>query len=107
MAAYLIVRAGVPESDRTKFDQWYQDVHLPAALVMFDAVSACRGWSHDDPSVHFAFYEFSSLKDATDVGDSEAMKKMRADFDRNWQDRISRTREFVEIAQNIQACTRA
>ena len=27
MAAYLIVRAVVPEADRTKFDQWYQDVH--------------------------------------------------------------------------------
>ena len=33
MAAYLIVRAVVPEEDRTKFDQWYQDVHLPEALA--------------------------------------------------------------------------
>ena len=40
MAAYLIVRAVVPEADRTKFDQWYQDVHLPEALAVFDAVSA-------------------------------------------------------------------
>ena len=103
MAAYLIVRAAVPEADRAKFDQWYQDVHLPEASAVFNAVSACRGWSHDDPGVHFAFYEFPSLAEATAVGDSEAMKNMRADFDRNWQDRISRTREFVEIAQNIQA----
>ena len=43
MAAYLIVRAVVPETDRAKFDQWYQDVHLPEALVAFDAVSAWRG----------------------------------------------------------------
>ena len=103
MAAYLIVRAVVPEADRTKFDQWYQDVHLPEALAVFDAVSAWRGWSHDDPSVHLAFYEFPNLEEATTIGDSEAMKNMRADFDRNWQDRISRGREFVEIAQNIQA----
>ena len=103
MAAYLIVRAVVPEGDRLKFDQWYQDVHLPEALTVFDAVSAWRGWSHDDPSVHFAFYEFPSLATATAIGDSEAMKNMRADFDRNWQDRISRSREIVEIAQNIQA----
>ena len=103
MAAYLIVRAVVPESDRAKFDQWYQDVHLREALAVFDAVSAWRGWSHDDPGVHFAFYEFPSLKDATAIGDSEAMINMRADFDRNWQDRIPRSREFVEIAQNIQA----
>ena len=103
MAAYLIVRAVVPETDRAKFDQWYQDVHLPEALTVFDAVSAWRGWSHDDPSVHFAFYEFSNLSEAITIGDSEAMKNMRADFDRNWQDRISRSREFVEIAQNIRA----
>ena len=103
MAAYLIVRAVVPEADRAKFDQWYQDVHLPEALAVFDAVSAWRGWSHDDPGVHFAFYEFPSLAEATAIGSSEAMKNMRADFDRNWQNRISRSREFVEIAQNIQA----
>ena len=36
MAAYLIVRAVVPETDRAKFDQWYQDVHLPEALAVFD-----------------------------------------------------------------------
>ena len=103
MAAYLIVRAVVPEADRAKFDQWYQDVHLPEALAVFDAVSAWRGWSHNDPGVHFAFYEFPSLAKAKAVGDSEAMTNMRADFDRNWQDRNSRSREFVEIAQNIQA----
>ena len=103
MAAYLIVRAVVPEVDRAKFDQWYQDVHLPEALAVFDAVSAWRGWSHDDPGVHFAFYEFPSLAEATAIDSSEAMKNMRTDFERNWHDRISRTREFVEIAQNLQA----
>jgi hypothetical protein len=102
MAAYLIVRAVVPEVDRATFDQWYQDIHLPEALAAFGAVSACRGWSHDDPAVHFAFYEFPSLAEATAIGDSQVMRNMRADFDRNWQDRISRTRQFVEIAQKIQ-----
>ena len=103
MAAYLIVRAVVPEADRGMFDQWYQDVHLPEALAVFNAVNAWRGWSHDDPAVHFAFYEFPSLAEAEAIGDSKAMENMRADFDRNWQDRIPRTREFVEVAQNIQA----
>ena len=40
MAAYLIVRAVVPEAEREKFDQWYRDVHLPEALSVFDAASA-------------------------------------------------------------------
>ena len=101
MAAYLIVRAVVPQADRAKFDQWYQDVHLPEAMTVFDASSAWRGWSHDDPGVHFAFYEFPNLTEATAIGDSVAMKNMRADFDRNWHDRISRSREIVEIVQNI------
>ena len=47
MAAYLIVRAVVPEAEREKFDQWYQDVHLPEALSAFDSESAWRGWSDD------------------------------------------------------------
>ena len=101
MAAYLIVRAVVPEAEREKFDQWYQSVHLPEALDAFDAASAWRGWSDEDPAVHFAFYKFSTLDEAKSVGDSDAMKAMRADFDRNWQDRIARTREFVEVAQSI------
>jgi hypothetical protein len=103
MAAYLIVRAVVPETDREKFDQWYQDVHLPEALAAFDAVRAWRGWSCDNPTLHFAFYEFPSLAEATAIGDSEAMKNMRADFDRHWQDRIVRSREFVQVTQEIQA----
>ena len=101
MAAYLIVRAVVPEGEREKFDQWYRDVHLPEALSAFDATSAWRGWSDEDRAVHFAFYEFPTLDEAKSVGDSDAMKAMRADFDRNWQDRVVRTREFVEVAQSI------
>ena len=103
MTTYLIVRAVVPEADRAKFDQWYQGVHLPEALRAFDAISAWRGWSYDDPNVHFAFYEFPSIAEATAIGNSEAMNSMRADFDRTWQDRISRSREVVEIKQKIQA----
>ena len=103
MTAYLIVRATVPEAARASFAQWYQNTHLPEASSVFNAVSAWRGWSHDDPGVHFAFYEFPSLAEAVAIGHSEGMENMRADFDRNWQDRISRSREFVEIAQNIQA----
>ena len=62
MAAYLIVRAVVPETDRAKFDQWYQDIHLPGALAVFDAVKAWRGWSHDDPAVHFASTSFPAWR---------------------------------------------
>ena len=101
MTAYLIVRAVVPETERGKFEAWYQDVHLPEALEAFNAVSAWRGWSQDDAGVHLAFYEFDTLADALAITESDAMQAMRADFDRNWQDRVPRTREIVEVGQSL------
>ena len=101
MTAYLIVRAVVPETEHEKFEAWYQDIHLPEALDAFDAVSAWRGWSQDDAGVHLAFYEFDTLADALDIAESDAMQAMRADFDRNWQDRVPRTREIVEVGQSL------
>ena len=103
MTAYLIVRAVVPEAERQKFDAWYQDVHLPEAVEAFNAVSAWRDWSHDDAAVHLAFYAFNSLADALAVAESDAMQSMRADFDRNWEDRVPRTREIVDVAQSLPA----
>ena len=103
MTAYLIVRAVVPEAERQKFDAWYQDVHLPEAVEAFNAVSAWRGWSHEDAAVHLAFYAFDSLADALAVAESDAMQSMRADFDRNWEDRVPRTREIVDVAQSLPA----
>ena len=101
MTAYLIVRAVVPETEREKFEAWYQNVHLPEALEAFNAVSAWRGWSQDDAGVHLAFYEFDTLADALAIAESDAMQAMRADFDRNWQDRVPRTREIVEVGQSL------
>ena len=101
MTAYLIVRAVVPETEREKFEAWYQNVHLPEALEAFNAVSAWRGWSQDDAGVHLAFYEFDTLADALAIAESDAMQVMRADFDRNWQDRVPRTREIVEVGQSL------
>ena len=101
MTAYLIVRAAVPDAERVKFETWYQEVHLPEALEAFNAVSAWRGWSQDDPGVHLAYYEFATLADTLAIADSDAMHAMRADFDRNWQDRVPRTREIVEVQQSL------
>lgn len=43
MAAYLIVRAEVPEADRKPFDYWYETEHLPDAKAVFKANGAERG----------------------------------------------------------------
>ena len=101
MAAYLIVRAEVPEADREAFDVWYQDEHLPDAMKAFGTLSAMRGWSDVDPGVHLAFYEFPSIERAREVTSSDAIKGMIAEFDRVWQDRVTRTREIVDIKHTM------
>ena len=101
MTAYLIVRAEVPQADRDKFDHWYETEHLPDALRDFKALSAKRGWSTIDPLVHLAFYEFPDLATANQILESDEIKAMVKEFDRVWQDRVSRTRDVMEVAQSI------
>ncbi len=101
MTAWLIVRAEVAEADREAFDRWYETEHLPQALAAFRALSASRGWSDVTPGVHLAFYEFAEVARARAVLVSDEMKAMVAEFDRTWQDRVRRTREVVEIRQQL------
>ena len=62
--ALLAVRAEVPETERARFDHWYETDHLPWALRAFAARRAWRCWSRGDPPVHVAFYEFDSVEAA-------------------------------------------
>ena len=60
-----------------------------------------RGWSDVDPKVHMAFYEFETLADVNRVMESDAIRNLIAEFDRNWQGKVTRTREVVESIQQI------
>ena len=99
MTAYLIVRADVEEASREKFDHWYETVHFPEALRNFKAASAMRGWSDVDPGVHLAFYEFPDLTTANDLLSSDLMKKFIRKFDHHWAEKVTRTREVIEVKQ--------
>ena len=101
MTAFLIVRAEVDPDARDAFDTWYQDEHLPDAVAAFGAGGASRGWSDVDDNVHIAFYEFADLADVNRVMGSDALKGMIAEFDRHWSGRVTRTREVVELIQEI------
>ena len=101
MSAYLIVRAQVAPADRAAFDHWYQTEHLPDALAAFRALSARRGWTDGDPAVHVALYQFESLQRAQAIASSPQIAGLIAEFDRVWQGRVHRTREVVEIAQEL------
>ena len=94
----FVVRAEVPEGDRLAFEKWYETEHLEEAVERFGASSAWRGWSRIDPAVHQAFYEFYSIEAAVAISDSEALKILIGKFDDAWGDRVSRTREVIEVA---------
>ena len=101
MTAYLIVRAEVEEVSRETFDHWYETEHLPDALRDFKALSAMRGWSDVEPGVHMAFYEFPDLAAADAASNSEEIKELIKEFDRQWNGKVTRKRDVVEIMQNI------
>jgi hypothetical protein len=102
MTAYLVVRAVVADpADRAPFDHWYRTEHLPDARKAFSAVSAMRGWSTVDSSVHTAYYRFNTLEDVQAINGSPAMKALIEEFDRAWDSRVVRTRDILAIADEL------
>ena len=100
--AYFAVRAEVPEAERAQFDHWYETDHLPWALRVFGARRAWRCWSKSDPGVHVAFYEFDSVEAAEAATKSDAVKPLVEDFDRVWQNRVTRRRAVLDVVQEIE-----
>ena len=99
MAACFMVRAQIgADVPRDDFERWYRDEHLPDALKTFKAKRAWRAWSGVDPSVHYAFYEFPSMKEARAIEGTEGLKRLVADFDKAWGKRVARSRDFLQIA---------
>ena len=99
--AYLVVRAVVAEADRRDFDHWYRTEHLPDALKAFAAIRAWRGWSRTDPSAHLAFYQFANAAAVEAVNNSPAIRTLIAEFDARWGTSVARTREIIEVADEI------
>jgi hypothetical protein len=100
-SALFIVRATVSDpAKRAAFDSWYSKEHLPDAMKAFGVGRAWRAWSVNDPALHQATYQFAdhaALERATGGGE---MKRLVADFNRDWPD-ITRTREIFMIAEEI------
>jgi hypothetical protein len=102
MGGCFIVRAQVADAAiREAFDRWYQDEHLPDAVKAFEAQSAWRGWSEVDPSVHYAIYEFDDVARAQAIPGCDALKRLVAEFDRVWGDKVKRSRDIVSVVQRI------
>jgi hypothetical protein len=101
--AYFVVRATVADAaNRKAFDAWYQNEHLPDAIKSFGAKHAWRFWSLTDPSLHQAIYEFADEASLDRAMKGEDMKRLVADFNRDWPN-VTRTRETFVLAEEFAA----
>jgi hypothetical protein len=102
-SAYYIVRATVADpSKRAAFDAWYSREHLPDAVKTFGAQKGWRFWSASDPSLHQAMYQFTDLAALERATGGEEIKRLVADFERDWPD-VTRTREVLVLAEELAA----
>ena len=94
----FVVRAIIASpDDRAPFERWYQEEHLPDAMKMFGCKHAFRAWNRTDPSVHCAFYEFSSVEAAEAATPPSVLGPLIAEFDRLWQGKVTRSREVFDV----------
>jgi hypothetical protein len=102
-AAYFVVRATVGDpAKRQAFDKWYRTEHLPDAVRSFGVKKAWRFWSLADPAIHQATYQFADQASLDRAMKGEDMKRLVADFNRDWPD-VSRTRETFVLAEEYSA----
>jgi len=100
--AFFVVRATVADpAKRAAFDKWYSKEHLPDAAKTFGVSKARRFWSVGDPSLHQAVYEFADQAALERATSGENMKRLVADFNRDWPD-VTRTREVFVLAEEFE-----
>ncbi|MGY8637339.1 hypothetical protein RAD15_33215 [Bradyrhizobium sp. 14AA] len=100
-SAFFVVRAIVTDpARRAAFDRWYETEHVPDAVKAFGVSKAWRFWSLDDPSLHQAMYQFDDEAKLETMLKGDALKKLVADFNRDWPD-VKRARETLVIAQEF------
>jgi hypothetical protein len=99
--AYFVVRATVADpAKRAAFDTWYSREHMPDAVKSFGAEKAWRFWSLTDPSLHQATYQFADKLALDRAVSGEDLKRLVADFNRDWPD-VTRTRELLVLAEEF------
>jgi len=102
-AAFFVVRATVTDpAKRAAFDRWYQNEHLPDAAKSWGVKKAWRFWSLTDPAVHQATYQFDDETSLERAMKGEDLKRLIADFNRDWPD-VTRTRDTFVLAQEFEA----
>ncbi len=99
--AFLMVRAVVAEHLRQKFDRWYATDHLPQDIRIFGAEKAWRFWSTAEAGVHYAVYQFADEAARRAGMREEVVEPLRAEFDRAWPSGVTRTRDVLVLAEEV------
>ena len=100
-SAYFVVRATVTDpTKRGAFDKWYQNEHMPDAARSWGVRKAWRFWSLTDPSLHQATYEFADEASLNRAMKGDDLKRLVADFNRDWPD-VTRTRDVLVLAEEL------
>jgi hypothetical protein len=101
--AFFMVRAVVAEPLRQKFDRWYSERHLPMALTEFKCEKCWRFWSVADAGVHYAVYQFADMERLDAMLVSAGFKSLVADFDATWPEGVTRTRDKLNLVEELAA----
>ncbi|MDA9973236.1 hypothetical protein N9E51_00090 [Alphaproteobacteria bacterium] len=100
MSVYLIIKSETSLVNKQDFDNWYRNEHLKEAKKDFEAISAKRGWV-TNTDYHLAIYEFENINMAKKILKSKKLKLLIKKFDNKWSNKVKRTRELVDIKQEI------
>jgi len=97
----FLVRAVVAAPLRDRFEHWYSTDHLPRAHAEFKSEKCWRFWSTAQEGVHYAVYQFADKAACDAALTSQAFKDLVADFDRNFPEGVTRTRDVVELVEEL------
>lgn len=84
--ALFVVRATITKDKEAAFNRWYNEEHVPQVLQFNGAVSGRRykRIMGDDKYEYMAVYEFASEDVFKKFQQSDHLKTLRADYDKNF-----------------------
>ena len=82
----FVVRATIARDRETTFNRWYNEEHLPQVLRYNGAISGrrYRQLEGGDKYQYMAIYEFASEEVLQRFLESDALKELRAEYDKHF-----------------------
>ncbi len=71
------------------------------ALAEFKAEKCWRFWSLADAGVHYAVYQFPDAARLDAALKSDDFKMLVADFDRDWPAGVTRSRDMLNLVEEL------